>query len=155
MTGKISSLHISPESNAPCQAMDVLELHVGKGIHGDHHYRDNGSVPETELTLIAAEEIEAFNLRTGLHLQAADLRRNVLTQGLDLNALVGRRFRIGDAEAEGLELCEPCRPLGQRLATESVSASTIVRELTKRGGLRARILHDGLVRPGDAIIPVS
>lgn len=155
MTGKISSLHISPESNAPCQAVDVLQLHAGKGIRGDHHYRENGGAPETELTLIAAEEIEAFNYRTGLDLQAGDLRRNVLIHGLDLNALVGRRFRLGDVEAEGLELCEPCRPLGQRLATESVAASTIVRELTRRGGLRARILHDGVVRPGDAIVPVS
>ena len=42
---------------------------------------------------------------------AAESRRQVATRGVDLNALVGRRFNVGELECEGMELCEPCAHL--------------------------------------------
>jgi MOSC domain-containing protein YiiM len=69
-----------------------------------------------------------------------------VTRGVRLNDLVGRRFRVGEALLEGVELCEPCRLFAQRTHPE------VLRFFAGRGGLRARIVAGGVVRPGDAIV---
>jgi MOSC domain-containing protein YiiM len=79
----------------------------------------------------------------------AEARRNVITHGVDLNALVGRRFRVADVECFGQRLCEPCSHL-ERLTTKGV-----LRGLIHRGGLRADILTDGRIRIGSAIETIS
>jgi len=71
----------------------------------------------------------------------------------ELNPLVGKRFRLGSAVLEGMEPCDPCASLGQRLATAAVSAPSIVRALAHRGGLRARVVEGGEVAPGDELLP--
>ena len=76
----------------------------------------------------------------------ATARRNVVTRGIDLNALVGRSFRVGDVECVGRRLCEPCAHL-QRLSPGTL------RPLVHRGGLRADVLGDGMIRVGDAVSP--
>ncbi len=98
--------------------------------------------------------MDAFNAATGLGIDAAATRRNVLTRGVELNPLVGRRFAVGTAVLEGLEPCDPCATLGKRLATASVSAADVVRALADRGGLRARVVEGGEIAPGDEIRPV-
>jgi MOSC domain-containing protein YiiM len=70
----------------------------------------------------------------------------VLTRGVDLNALVGQRFRVGDVEAVGLELAEPCTKL-RRLSGEP----GVLRGLVHRAGLRADVLSDGRISVGDAV----
>ena len=82
-----------------------------------------------------------------LGLAPGEARRNVVTRGIDLNALVGRRFRVGDAECVGRRLCEPCAHL-QRLTHPG-----ILRDLVHRGGLRADILEGGAIRVGDTVVP--
>ena len=82
-----------------------------------------------------------------LGLAPGEARRNVVTRGIDLNALVGRRFRVGEAECVGRRLCEPCAHL-QRLTHPG-----ILRDLVHRGGLRADILAGGAIRVGDAVVP--
>jgi MOSC domain-containing protein YiiM len=77
---------------------------------------------------------------------AAESRRNLATRGIDLNALEGQRFRVGDVECEGIELCEPCRRL-ERLTEKR----GVIRGLVHRGGLRAAILSEGEIAVGDAI----
>ena len=76
---------------------------------------------------------------------AAEARRNLVTRGIDLNALVGREFTIGSVRAFGQRLCEPCVHL-QRLTRPGVIAG-----LVHQGGLRADILTDGEIRLGDKI----
>ncbi len=100
---------------------------------------------EQELTLISAEAIDAFNAQNGTHIPYIAFRRNLVTRGIDLNALVGRRFRIGNVECVGLELCEPCSKLA-RLVDRRV-----LPDLVHRGGLRAAILSRGRVAPGDPL----
>ena len=75
----------------------------------------------------------------------ADARRNVVTRGIDLNALVGRRFRVGDVECLGQRLCEPCAHL------ERLTVPGTLRGLIHRGGLRADVLTDGTISVGDTI----
>ena len=106
------------------------------------------------MTFIEAETVDAFNAATGLGIDASATRRNVLTRGVELNPLVGKRFSVGTAVLEGLEPCDPCATLGKRLATASVSATDVVTALANRGGLRARVVDAGVIAPGDEVRPI-
>jgi MOSC domain-containing protein YiiM len=95
--------------------------------------------------LIQAEVLDELVLTEDRRLGYAEARRNVITRDVDLNALVGRRFRVGDVECFGQRLCEPCAHL-ERLTTKGV-----LRGLIHRGGLRADVLTDGRIGIGSAI----
>ena len=107
---------------------------AGKGLRGDRHFRADGAKPGQALTLIEAEAPEDVGL-TGAH-----SRRQVAVRGVRLNDLVGRRFRVGDVECAGVELCKPCRHLQQ------LTRPGIITDLIHRGGLNADILTDGQFR---------
>ena len=94
---------------------------------------------------LAAEALEGLEANTGIALTTAESRRNVLTRGIDVNALVGKRFRIGDVECRGVELCEPCSHL------EGVTYPGVLKGLVHRAGLNADILTDGEIAVGDPI----
>lgn len=148
----IERLYLSPAHGAPLSGRRRLRLLAGQGIEGDRHC-GGADWPGQNLTLIEAEEIEAFCQLLG---QPSDLslsRRNLVTRGIRLNELVGQRFMIGDCLLYGVELCEPCRSLGQRLATAGHDAAAIIRYWTGRGGLRADILSDGWITVGDPLEP--
>ncbi len=147
----VVAIHVAPRRGGPTDALDRATLVPGRGIEGDHHHaRPNGD-PASEVTLIEAETVAAFNASTGLGIEASETRRNIVTQGVDLNSLVGKRFSIGDALLEGIEPCDPCASLGRRLATASVLAADVVRALADRGGLRACVIEGGTLAPGTEI----
>jgi MOSC domain-containing protein YiiM len=125
---------------------------AGRGLEGEYHYFTGpGTQPERdhELTLIASEALDALSAEHGIELTAAESRRNIATRGIDVNELKGRRFRVGDVECEGIELCEPCRNL------ERLTRQGVLRSLVHRGGLRAAIMSDGEIAVGDEVAPVS
>ena len=126
----------SSEALVPVGSAEVL---AGKGLRGDRHFRAGGAKPGPALTLIEAEALEDMGL-TG-----AQSRRQVVVRGVGLNDLVGRRFRVGDVECAGVELCEPCRHLQQ------LTRPGIIKDLIHRGGLNADILTDGKIRMGDRV----
>jgi MOSC domain-containing protein YiiM len=95
--------------------------------------------------LIQAEFLDELLLPDGRRLDYVDARRNVVTRGIELNALVGRRFRVGDVECLGQRLCEPCAHL------ERLTTSGVLRGLIHRGGLRADVLTDGEISIGSRI----
>ena len=72
-----------------------------------------------------------------------------MTRGIDLNALVGERFTIGDVECFGQRLCEPCAHL-ERLTAKAGKPGTL-RGFIHKGGLRADVLTDGEIGTGDGI----
>jgi MOSC domain-containing protein YiiM len=72
----------------------------------------------------------------------------VTTRGVDLNALVGRHFRVGEVECYGVELCEPCAHL------ESMTRPGIIKDLVHRAGINADILSDGTIAVGDEVVPL-
>ena len=148
---RVLAIHVAPQRGGPTVALDQASLVPGRGIEGDHHHAEPTGDPASEVTLIEAETVSALNADTGLSIEASETRRNIVTQGVDLNALVGRRFFIGDAVLSGIEPCDPCAILGGRLATASVSASSVVRLLANRGGLRASVLEGGTISPGTEI----
>src|SRR3954465_15585225 len=125
------------------EPVERVRVTAGHGLDGDYHAGVEGNVA---LTLIAEEALEDLLADTGLDVSHPDTRRNVLTRGVDLNALVGKRFRVGDVECEGVELCEPCRRLARL-----VGEFGVLRGLVHRGGLPADVLTDGEIAVGDAI----
>jgi MOSC domain-containing protein YiiM len=119
--------------------------HAGRGLEGDRYFERRGTFTNAyarghDLTLIDAAVVE------DLGLAPEDARRNVVTRGIDLDALVGERFTVGDVECLGQRLCEPCAHL------ERLTPGTL-RPLIHQGGLRADILGDGEIRVGDRIRP--
>jgi MOSC domain-containing protein YiiM len=141
--GRVEQINIGPERELPAPVERVRAL-AGKGLEGNRYFYDDAPSGRA-ITLIAAEAIEDFNAETGIPLTAAESRRNVLTRGVDVNALVGKRFRIGDVECYGVELCEPCAHL------ESVTHPGVLRGMVHRAGLNADILTDGEIAVGDRV----
>jgi MOSC domain len=147
--GAVEALLTAPHAEDSMQTHTGVELHAGRGIAGDRYFDGTGTFSATgkhgqELTLIEGEVLDALR-DDGLHLTPVDARRNIVTRGIDLNALVGREFQIGSARCVGRRLCEPCSHL-QRL-----TGTAVLRAMVHRGGLRADILTSGVVHLGDAI----
>ena len=99
------------------------------------------------MTLVEREAVDVVRA-DGLDLTEADTRRNLVTEGVPLNQLVGRRFRIGAVRLRGLRLAEPCVYLEQLTRIAGLREA-----LVDRGGLRAELLDDGELRVGDVIEP--
>jgi MOSC domain-containing protein YiiM len=148
--GTVVSLHTSPEAGEPMDTLVEVQALAGAGLVGDRYFRgvgtySGGDEVGRQLTLIEGEALGAASAETGMDIQPRDSRRNIVTRGVGLNDLVGREFQIGEVRLRGIELCEPCSHLAQ------LAGKPILRSLVHRGGLRADILSDGVIRVGDAL----
>jgi MOSC domain-containing protein YiiM len=144
VSGVVEQIAIAGEPHALPAPVPRVSVRAGHGIEGEYH-RSADPEPGQSLTLIAAEALESLREDTGIDLSHAASRRNLLTRGIDLDALVGRRFRVGAVDCEGVELCEPCNTLAK------LTERGVLRGLVHRGGLRADILTDGEIAVGDAV----
>jgi hypothetical protein len=147
--GVVEALLTATHAEHAARTHDGVELIAGRGIPGDRYFDGTGTFSASDkhgqqLTLIEAEVLDAL-AEDGLHLTPSDARRNVVTRGVDLNALVGQEFLVGTARCIGRRLCEPCSHL-QRL-----TGTALLRPMVHRGGLRADILTSGAVQVGDAV----
>ena len=138
----VERILIRATANGPSVELEKAAVAPGEAIAGDRYANGTGTFFEAgkdgqDVTLIEAEALEA----TGLG--AEDAGRNVVTRGVALNDLVGKRFRIGAVELSGNRLCEPCATLRDRTG--------VFRELVGRGGLRADVLVAGEIAAGDEI----
>ena len=144
----VERIFVAPMKGSPMRSLAVADALAGQGLEGDRKAAP-GREPAAQLTLIEAEHVEAFRAATGYEMRFDQPRRNVVTRGVRLNDLLGKRFRVGDAVCEGLELCEPCGKF-QRLTHPEAR-----RFFKGKGGLRARIVEGGLIRPGDPVEAVD
>lgn len=137
--------------DAPMVSQASAHVVPGRGLVGDRYFDGTGTFsphppkPDFEVTLVQSEHLEAFATSSGLAFTAQSARRNLVTAGIDLNALVGREFSIGAVRFRGVRLCEPCNYLAKQTSPE------VLRGLLHKGGLRAQILSEGDIRVGDAI----
>lgn len=144
-SGTVETISIAAAAGEPLTQLEAVQALAGIGLAGDRYVKGAGSfasgLPGSALTLIEAEVCESFDppLRPDEH------RRNLVVRGIDLNALVGREFTIGDIRCRGTRLCEPCR------IVQTYASRPILRELVHRGGLRADIHDDGEIRLGDRV----
>jgi MOSC domain-containing protein YiiM len=136
---KVEAINIGPERGAELGPVESVQAVAGCGLEGDRHFRPDGQRPGGAITLVEAESLEDVGL-TG-----AQSRRQVVTRGVRLNDLVGKRFKVGDVECLGVELCEPC------LHLQSLTRPGIIDELVHRAGLNADILNSGTISVGDPV----
>ena len=149
----IKAIFTASENLGGQRQVPEIDLVAGKGIKGDRNF-DRSQWPGQNITFIELEEINAFNQRFSQQISLSDTRRNVITEGVRLNDLVGQIFRIGDVSFKGVELCEPCSTLGALLQNDSLSKKAVVKAFTHKAGLRADVLSDGQISVGMQIEPV-
>jgi MOSC domain-containing protein YiiM len=147
--GVVVEINVSPRSEQLPEPVERVRAIPAHGLEGDRYFASEPreeAERDRDLTLIATEALEALTEETGIELTAAASRRNVLTRGIELNDLVGRAFRVGEVECEGIELCEPCSHL------QGLTQHGVLRGLVHRGGLRAAIRRGGEIAVGDPVV---
>ena len=148
--GKIIAIFIRPQVGQPTQALSEVHVVPGRGLEGDHYYLKIGS-PERktdasrEVTLVEIEAIEAVRRDYKIPLDQGETRRNLITQDVALNHLVGKTFRVGEVIMQGIRLCEPCSHLAE------LTQQAVLPAFVHRGGLRAQVLTEGNLRVGDNV----
>jgi MOSC domain-containing protein YiiM len=163
MGGVVEGIFIAERSGEPMRPVTEVAGEAGRGLLGDRHCRPD---PQTtlepscgpaapphhqvqDLSLVEAEVLDALRDEHGIDLTGAETRRNLVTRGIRLNDLVGRRFFIGGLLCEGVELCEPC------VSIQRQTGKPVLKPLVHRGGLYARIVTSGTVHVGDGIVAVE
>ena len=152
LTGTVELIALATRATGDMHAVEHANAIAHRGLDGDRYADKAGTFTPAkatirgyDLTLIQAEVLDTLAPPGGTRIGYADARRNIVTRGIDLNALVGRRFRIGNVECLGQRLCEPCSHL-ERLTTKGA-----LRALIHQGGLRADVLSDGRITTGTTI----
>ncbi len=150
---RVVAVHVAPEAGAPMEPRAAVEAVADRGLRGDRYFATAGTFSDSDrdvardATFIEGETLDAVERDDGVCVAPGDHRRNVTTRGVGLNRLVGRRFAVGDAVFEGVELCEPCSYLERTLEREGVRDA-----LVHRGGIRARVVETGVFGSGDAVV---
>lgn len=134
------------------QSLDAILAIANVGLSGDRYATGTGFYSQRptdpgarEVTLIEAEVLELLHTEYGITLKPTEHRRNLTVRGVRLGDLVGQQFAIGDVVLEGVRDCPPCEHLQQLVK------KPVLKPLTEKGGLRARILTGGTLRVGDSI----
>tara|TARA_Y100000992_G_scaffold133867_1_gene88408 strand:- start:548 stop:988 length:441 start_codon:yes stop_codon:yes gene_type:complete len=143
---KVFKLGITSKNNQEIKEVESIEVLADKGVVGDRHFK-NFNDPYCQLSLIESENIDHYNIKYGLNISYINFRRNIVTEGIQLNELVGKKFKIGNVKVEGIDLCRPCRHL-----TEILSQNNILKEFLRKGGLRCKILSSSKITIGDKIV---
>ncbi len=149
--GRLLAIAIATDAALPMKTTKQIEAVEGRGLRGDRYGEMKGTFqrgevkPSQQVTLIEREAIDAVVRDYKLDITHTDTRRNLLTEGVALNHLVGQTFTVGEVTLHGVKLCEPCGHL------EKLTCKGIEKSLLHRGGLRAEIVRGGTLRVGDSI----
>ena len=159
ISGKLLHIHIAEAASAEMKELHSAELIEGKGIKGDRYFSGKGNyshIPDIrEVTIIEKEVLDALAenqpplQKESIILKPHEHRRNLTTEGVPLNYLVGKKFRIGEAILEGGRLNFPCKYL------EDLLKRPLVLPLYNRSGLNCRIIKSGVIRQHDIIEPAQ
>ena len=142
-----SVVEIGITSNKGDKILNVNEVQAieGKGLLNDRKFKNENS-KECQITLIEIENIINFNKISKTNIPAIDFRRNIITKGIKLNDLVGKKFFVGNVKLKAHDLCRPCKYLQNKLGQDN-----FVKEFLLKGGLRCEILSSGKITVGDVI----
>ena len=143
--GKVVEIGIIDTKGSKIQNVDKVEALKGKGLLNDRKFSENNQ-KERQITLIEIENINYFNGLSKTNIPPIDFRRNIITENIKLNDLVGKEFFVGDIKLKGHDLCRPCKYLQDKL-----KKNNFVKEFLHKGGLRCEILTSGRIKVGDII----
>ena len=151
-TGTVEGIFTTQQAGQPMRALTEAVAVADRGLVGDRYHDERGFYSERpmpdggrQLTLVEAEVLESLAVEHGILLTPIESRRNVVTRGVRLHDLIGKRFRVGPLLCEGTRVCEPCVRL------EELTGKPVNEPLVHRGGLRIRILEGGILRIGDRV----
>jgi MOSC domain-containing protein YiiM len=152
-TGSVTGIWLTPATAAPMRLVESARLLAGRGLEGDRYALGGGTWAaypdlEKQLTLIDDEDVAAVARETGAGLTPRDLRRNLVTTGIDLPSLVGGWFAVGETLLFGMKRCPPCMHL------ESLTGVRLIKAMARRGGINAAVFVGGPIRVGDVVRPV-
>ena len=142
---KVFTLGISKTNSQNINEVNEIEVLSGKGVLGDRHFYEDNNY-KGQITLIEKENIDYYNNKYKTKIPYIDFRRNIVTQGIELNSLIKKEIKIGTIKILPYELCKPCLHLEQM-----VNGKDIIKEFLKKGGLRCEVLISGKVKVGDKI----
>jgi hypothetical protein len=147
--GRVLAIYLADAGGEPMSPVPEAEAIAGEGLRGDRYQLGTGEWSydrlRSDVTLVAAEALAEAGREQGLRLGPGESRRNIVTQGVDLDALIGRAFRLGEVQLLGERVCAPCRYLDRLTGQPAQEA------LSGRGGLRAAVLSGGRLRVGDPV----
>jgi MOSC domain-containing protein YiiM len=152
MTPHITNLYITTAKSQPMLDVPRVEAVTGRGLVGDRYYLGTGYYSGkpgwgANVSLLAAEAIDAINAGHDQHFTGAMLRRNIVTRGIDVETLIGREFQLGTAILRGLKRYPPCRHLA-----ELCGAPELIRYLAYCGGIGAEVVESGVLALGDEVL---
>ena len=143
--GKVVEIGITNIKGNQIQKVNKVEALKGKGLQNDRKFGENNQ-KKRQVTLIEIENINHFNNISNTNIHPVDFRRNIITENVRLNELVGKEFFVGNIKLKGHDLCRPCKYLQKKL-----NQNNFVKEFLHTGGLRCEILTSGKINVGDII----
>ena len=148
--GRLAWIGIRPARGEPMLERESAELVADRGLDGDRFATRAGrSGGRRQVTLIQAEHVQAVASVMQLQqLHPRDLRRNLMVSGLNLLALKGRQFLVGETVFEYTTLCHPCSKMERLLGPGGYNA------MRGHGGICARVLEGGTINVGDRITAI-
>ncbi len=148
-TGRVEGIFITTAAGEPMVTLQEANAVANAGLEGDRYLLGTGFYSDgkdgRQLTVIEAEDLDQLQREYGVTLSHIECRRNIVTRGIALPDLIGKRFRIGEIECEGIRMCPPCNHL------EDLTRPGMLRGLARSGGIRAHVLTDGVIRVGDVV----
>jgi len=142
---KVFKIGICKKNSQKIDEVKEIEVLAGKGIIGDRHFH-NLNNNKGQITLIEKENIDYYNNKYKAEISYIDFRRNIITEGIELNNLIKKKMEIGSVKILPYELCRPCSHLAQM-----VNGKDIIKEFLLKGGLRCEVLVSGKIKIGDKI----
>ena len=148
MGGRVEEIFVTTQGSAAMQSVEEVETVEGRGIKGDRYSEGTGFWTQygdvCQVTLIEGEHLDEIE-EQGLSIKSGQHRRNIVTRGIDLLALRGKRFKVGEVVLEFDRSRPPCKHV------QDLSERGMTRALKNRGGICARVIQAGPIRPGDEI----
>ena len=151
--GSVVEIWLAGATAEPMRRVSSVDAVAGLGLAGDRYALGGGTWAqypdlEKQVTLIDRDDVAAVAAETSSELTPGDTRRNIVTTGIDLPALVGQWFRVGDALLFGMKRCPPCTHL------ERLTGVRLVKAMARRGGINAAVFAGGPIAEGSLVRPV-
>ena len=148
MQGKVERIYVAPQGGVEMQKVSQVEALAGCGLEGDRYCSRTGywtDVDECQVTLITAEDLEDIQRITGVRVDNGEHRRNLITRGIELESLSGKRFQVGQAILEFDRPRPPCSYI------QAITQPGMTRALAGHSGICARVVQSGLIQVEDSI----
>lgn len=143
--GRLEWIGLRPERLGEIAIVDEAVLVADRGIQGDHKVTGRAGT-KRQVTLIQHEHLTAVAGMLHRDRVPSELtRRNLVVSGINLLALKGKQFRVGEALLEFSGPCEPCSRMEANLGPGGFNA------MRGHGGITAKVIEGGAIHIGDEV----